>query len=41
MKIYICDKCGEPLVESKGILVCLYCHTEYDDADGLSYEVVK
>lgn len=41
MKIYVCDKCGEILIESKGILICHNCYTEYDDTDGLSYEVVK
>lgn len=40
MKIYICDKCGEMLMWHNGILVCSYCREEYDDTDGLSYEVV-
>lgn len=41
MKVYVCDKCGEALIERKGILICSCCHTEYDDTEGLSYGVVK
>lgn len=40
MKVYVCDKCGEVLIERNGILICSDCYTEYNDIDGLSYEVI-